>query len=314
MTKVDYYLILEVRRSDPHETIKHAYRRLARKYHPDQNQDDVRAEERFKRIVEAWEILGDTDRRRMYDLFGHRSTQRGFSDFTDFTGMDLRPTDVFAQVVKQVREDLTRRFMRRRGGDLRIDVTLTLREALLGTSRVFELPRINAAGEISRRRFEIDIPRGVPEGRVLRWKRQGAPGKHGGEAGSLLVRVLIEAHPIFRFEGGELVVDLYLNPDEVRDGCTLEIPSPWGVRSFSVPSAVRADAKLEARLLGGLDEKGNRRSLWLHVHTIDASNGAQTSAVAGSETTSKGAEVSADFAAARERFDAYVQTLKAGRA
>lgn len=293
MAKLDYYLILEVKRSDSRETIKKSYRRLARQYHPDQNPENIRAEERFKAVVEAWEVLGDPERRRLYDLFGHRASGQGFPGYP---GPDLHPIDVFDEMLKKVRDDLKRRLFRRRGSDLRIDITLTMREVLLGSERVFELPRVNAAGEPVRRRVKFTIPRGVSEGRVLRWKGQGAPGKNGGQSGDLLVRILVEQHPIFHFESGELVMDLYLTRKEADRGVSVAIPSPWGARTFAVPAHVSEGDSLEAPLLGGLDKAGNRRSLWLRVHVADSDR------------------PSPDFLADRERLENYVRALHEGKA
>lgn len=294
MTKVDYYLILEVKRSDSHEVIKTSYRRLARRYHPDQNQGNDTAEERFKRVVEAWEVLGNPDRRRLYDMFGHRSTSRGFQDVSN---MDLKPVDVFSQLVEQIRQELRTRIFRRRGKDLHIEVTLTMGEILLGSTRVFEIPRLGVDGSIERRRFEVTIPRGMTPGRILSWKGYGAPGTHGGENGNLLVTIRVEAHPIFRFQGSELVADLYIEAAEAAAGLQLDIPTPWGVRPFDIPAETKHGARLEARLLGGLDKQGNRRPLWLVIHVLpdDAPP-----------------PLKAAFLEAREKFAQYVNVLRAG--
>lgn len=289
MRQVDYYEVLEVRRTDDHLTIKRSYRRLARRFHPDQNPDNPQAEERFKRIVEAWDVIGDAERRKHYDRWGHQAPfQHGNAPVV------VDPVDLLKTAAQQFRA----RFLRRKGKDLSIDVTLSFKEALLGSTRIFEIPRLGPTGQIERRRFEVQIPRGIGAGRVLRWKGFGAPGAHGGEYGNLLVHVHVEPHPIFRFVRERLFIDVYLTADEAREGCVFDIPSPWGVRTLSVPSRTRAGAVIECPHLGGLNARDLRDSLWVEVHVASPEMPAQTAHA---------------FATARARFATYVDELRSGQ-
>lgn len=290
MRSVDYYQVLQVQRADDLITIKRAYRRLARKYHPDQNPDNPAAEEQFKRVVEAWEVLGDPQRRKNYDRWGHADPFQHYAP----NAVAIDPFDVLKTAAQQVKA----RVFRRQGKDLSIRITLRFKEALLGTRRVFEIPRRNAAGNIVRKRFEFDVPRGVGQGRILRWKGYGTPGVHGGEYGNLLVHVAVEAHPIFRFEGAKLFIDMYLSQEEATDGCALDVPTPWGVRTVSIPSRVKDRAIIEGKHWGGLNARDRRDPLYMRVH-IEPKD---TAVVARKE-----------FYAARARFEEYLNDLRAGR-
>lgn len=294
MRQVDYYEVLEVRRSDDHETIKLSYRRLARRYHPDLNPDDPAAAERFKSIAQAWRVLGDDDERRYYDRWGQRKGPVHPPYAPEVYG---DPLEVLKRVFEQARSEIGKRLRRRRGKDLKIAVRLTFREALLGTKRVFEMPRLDPTGKLVRRRLEFPVPRGVTPGQILRWKGQGAPGTHGGENGDLIVRVHIERHPVFRFSGEKLCVDLYLTKKDAHAGCTVDVPTPWGVRSLDVPKGVDDRAYIKMNGLGGLNRENRRNPLFVQIHLPpDGPNTAAANA----------------FAQARANVAAYIEELRGG--
>lgn len=263
MKQVDYYEVLEVRRSDDHETIKISYRRLARRYHPDLNSDNPAAVERFKEIAQAWSVLGDSDERRHYDVWGQ---SRGPSHPSYPPDLHGDPIEVLKRVFEQARAEVGKRIRRRRGKDLNIAIKLTFREALLGTKRVFEMPRLDPTGKVVRRRLEFPVPRGVTPGKVLRWQGQGAPGVHGGQDGDLIVRIHIEKHPVFRFSREKLCIDLYLEQDEAHRGCTVQVPTPWGVRSLDVPQNTHDRTFIEMPRLGGLNANNLKDPLFVQVH------------------------------------------------
>lgn len=293
MRKPDYYAVLEVKRTASAEELKRAYRRLAREYHPDRNGGQPEAEERFKLIVEAWEVLGDPDRRRHYDLFGHQ-TWGPFGDPNDFK---VEPFDISEQL-RRFGRGVKERVLRSPGADLRITVHLSVRDVLLGTVRTFELPRMSASGAIVRKLFEFPIPPGVAEGRVLRWKGFGTPGRYGGTPGDLLVRVAVEPHPIFYFEGDALFFRLCLREDEAMLGTQLDVPSPWGVRTLEVPTSTVDDEVLTLAAAGGLERSGRRRDLHARVQVIGAALGAARRAALEAE---------------REALERYVAQLRTDR-
>lgn len=295
MKQVDYYAVLDVRRSDDHETIKLSYRRLARRYHPDLNPDDPAAAERFKRIAQAWGVLGDPDERRYYDRWGERRGPVHASYPPDVYG---DPIEVLKSFFGQASAEVGKRLRRRRGKDLKITITLSFREALLGATRVFEVPRLDATNNIVRRRLEFSVPRGVTPGKILRWEGHGAPGTHGGEHGDLLVRVHIEKHPVFRFSREKLCVDVYLEHDEVHAGCTVEVPTPWGVRTLDVPSSTHDREIIKMPRLGGLNKQNRKDPLYVLVHL---------------RPNHADAAASRAFHDARESLKAYVEELRSGR-
>lgn len=294
MRKPDYYVVLEVKRSASAEELKRSYRRLARAYHPDRNGGGSDAEDRFKLVVEAWEVLGDPDRRRHYDLFGHQTWGPGGGGSPDFT---VVPFDL-AEQLRAFGRGAKARVLRRAGGDLRITVQLTLRDVLLGTVRKLELPRRSASGAIVRKLFEFSIPPGVAEGRVLRWKGFGAPGRYGGAHGDLLVRVAVEPHAVFYFEGDALFFRLCLHEAEAMHGAQVEVPSPWGVRTLDVSPRTTDGEVLTLPAAGGLARGGRRRDLHARVQVIG---------------TALGAERCAALEADREALARYVAQLRTDR-
>lgn len=266
MARIDYYRVLEVQRSDSHDVIKRSYRRLARLYHPDHNQDDRRAEERFKRVVEAWEVLGNAERRRTYDRFGGQMPPRGFPE-------DMSPDSVmemYNELFQQMKEAVRVRFLRRKGADLHLTLTLTIREALLGCSRVFELPRLGPNETIVRKRYVFDLPSNLSPGRVLRWAGFGGPGRYGGANGDLLISIQVEEHTVFYFEKHQLSLELHLREDEAMQGARIDIPSPWGVRSIDVQPGAVNDQIIEMPFLGGLEKDGRRAPLFVRLKVPSA--------------------------------------------
>lgn len=257
---VDHYAVLSVRRTDDHQTIKKAYRRLARQYHPDHNQGDVAAEEQFKRVVAAWNVLGDPVRRRQYDLFGSDAVLVTHIP----TGADV--LDLMKDAAQRAKTAFQYQFLRKKGNDLHITVSLSLKEALLGTTRVLEIPRQNARNQIERRRFEIEIPPGVGVDKHLRWKGYGAPGSYGGAYGDLIVFVTIEPHPIFRFEGDQLCVDLYLSQNQAMEREPIVVPTPWGIQHVSIATQDLDKGWVELSRMGGLNKARNRTALRAVLH------------------------------------------------
>lgn len=291
MARTDYYVILEVKRSDDHDTIKMSYRRLARRYHPDQNPGDRHAEDRFKSVVEAWEVLGDPARRRQYDLFG-RAAPSGHMPPPDF-----EQVAVMREFLRQSARAAKERILRAKGKDLRLQVELSLLEALRGGTRVVDMPRIDHTGAPVVRRLEFDIPPGVVHGQTLRWKGQGAPGRYGGENGDFLVVIRVKPHDIFYFEDKQLHLALHLLPREERGGSPIEVPTPWGPRTLALPADVQHRALIEMPYVGGLNRTGDRNSLFVRVYTLhDAASD----------------EEQAEHHRARAVFDAYLSELQRG--
>jgi DnaJ-class molecular chaperone len=270
----DYYETLGVSRDAAEDKIKQAYRKLARKFHPDVNPGDKSAEERFKEINEAYEVLSDPEKRKKYDalgpdwkagvdftpssgagsvrvefgniedLFGSGSRFGGFSDFfqTLFGGAPRRgPGFAFSE----------------RGSDVESEVDLTLEEAHRGTSRTLSIPleescsECGGAGERDKKpcskcggsgfqtRLEqvtINIPRGVWDGAVIRVPGRGGAGFRSGQRGDLYLRVRLLPHPRFRLrDGGDIEVTMPISPWEAVLGARIKVPTLDGPVEMRVP-------------------------------------------------------------------------------
>ncbi len=244
----DYYRVLGVSRNASQDDIKRAYRKLARQFHPDVNPGDQAAEERFKQINEAYQVLSDPQKRRQYDQLGAgwsqwrqtRTAPGGFEDFArqwfGQAGPRTRrvdPDDLFSQgnladLIEAIFGGSAATRRPRRGRDLNVPVELTLEEALHGTTRRFN--RANGHTVTAR------IPPGARANSRIRLAGQGQPGRAGAPAGDLYLDVTIKPHPVFRLQGNDLWrdldVDLYTAvlggkvPVETLDGVvTLKIPA-----------------------------------------------------------------------------------------
>jgi curved DNA-binding protein len=217
----DYYKVLGVARDASEKEIKQAFRTLARQYHPDLNTDPS-AEERFKKINEAYEVLSDTDKRQRYDALdnNYRNWRRTNTNQTDFdwsrwtqgSRPQSQPTEtdtsggVFSDFFRTIFGDSNRRsesFAQKEpihGRDQEMDVTVTLEEAYTGTTR-----QINRPGG---RSFTARIPKGARTGTKVRFENQGESGFAGGKAGSLFLNINVSEHPIFERREDDLYMDI----------------------------------------------------------------------------------------------------------
>jgi curved DNA-binding protein len=252
----DYYEALGVPRDASAEDIRRAYRSLARHYHPDINKEPG-AEDRFKEMSEAYDVLRDPEKRARYDRFGARggpgragagAGDGGFGGFTgseDFEGASFDVGDGdFSDLFDQL---FSRRGARRgspfegfsmRGGDLEAVLELGLTEAAAGGRRWLS---------IDGHSVEVDIPRGVRDGQVIRVPGQGAPGAGGGPSGDLILRIRIRPHPNFRVEGGDLYTDVPVAPWEAALGAEVPVPTLDGTARVKVPAGSSCGRRLRLR-------------------------------------------------------------------
>jgi DnaJ-class molecular chaperone len=293
----DYYEVLGVPKTATEDEIKTAYRKLARKYHPDVNPGDKSAEEKFKEINEAYEVLSDADKRKRYDqlgqnwkagqdfrpppewegahveygdlgdLFGGGRGQSGFSDFFEslFGGRrSARGGAGFAM----------------RGQDIEAEIPLTLEEAHRGVKRSITLqsvetcpdckgsgvkngktcPTCRGAGVIPRpKSLEVTIPAGVRDGSVIRLAGQGEPGTNGASTGDLLLHVRIRPHRLFAIAGEDDVqIELPVAPWEAALGAKVMAPTLDGPVEMKIPAGAQGGQRL--RLRGqGLNRRGGGR-------------------------------------------------------
>jgi DnaJ-class molecular chaperone len=276
----DPYVELGVPRTASADEIRRAFRKLAKQYHPDKNQGDKAAEDRFKRISAAFDLLGDEDKRKKFDAgeidADGRETMRGFAGGNPFgqsggfqsggfQGGGFRPGPGGAQFEDVDLGDILGEMFggrgagragggfnfNQRGHDIRATVELDLEEAINGAKR-----RIAFSDG---RTLEVTIPKGAADGQVLRLKGQGAPGRAG--AGDALIELAIRPHPIFKREGDNLVMDLAISvPDAVLGG-KVEAPTPDGPVTLSIPPGSNSGSTLRLKGKGMPGPLGRRGDL-----------------------------------------------------
>ena len=257
----DYYEALGVPRDASNEDIRQAYRKLARKYHPDVNKEPD-AEDRFKEISEAYEVLRDPEKRERYDRLGANwkagedvsgaagsggfGQQGGFEDVRvdfgtgGFGGGDF--SDFFESFFSGSRgRRRTAGFdgFSTRGSDQEATLELTLEEAAAGGTRRMSL----ADG----RSYEVKIPTGVRDGQLIRLSGEGGEGVGGGPAGDLLLRVRIKPHPRFKVRDRDLYVTLPLTPWEAALGASIAVPTLTGTTQVKVPPGSSSGRRLRLR-------------------------------------------------------------------
>lgn len=270
----DYYATLGVSRDASPEDIKRAYRRLARKYHPDVSKDPD-AENRFKEIGEAYEVLKDPEKRAAYDALGGQwragepftpppgwETRHPFGGATFSAGMDgMGPYSDFFEALFGSLRGGGWTGAAARGEDHHARIEIDLEDSYRGAQRTIslEVPVADARGRLHRRvrTVRVDIPRGILPGQQLRLAGQGEPGLGGAPAGDLYLEVAFRPHPRYRVEGRDLYLDLPLAPWEAALGGEVQVPTPDGTVALKVPAGSAAGRRL--RLKGcGLPGRGGQ--------------------------------------------------------
>ena len=273
----DYYQILGVSKDATEKEIKKAYRRLARQYHPDVNPDAPDAEAKFKEVNEAYEVLGDPDKRARYDQIGNsyqQWTERGGEpsgfNWSRWANQEARP-----RTSASPQEDLSDFFQflfgamgrgrgswvsrqRIRGQDLQQEIEITLEEARHGARRT-----LRNANE----RLEVKIPPGVKDGAKVRVRGKGGQGSGGGENGDLFLIIRIRPHPLFRREGSNLHTDLKLDLFTAVLGGQVRVPTLDGDVLLTIPPGSSSGRKIKLEGLGmpSLRKKGAFGHLYVHL-------------------------------------------------
>ncbi|MBF2078510.1 MAG: DnaJ domain-containing protein [Synechococcales cyanobacterium T60_A2020_003] len=278
----DYYAVLGVSRSANSNDIKQAFRKLARKYHPDVNPGDASAEARFKEVSEAYEVLSDPDKRKKYDQFGQYWKQAGSTPWgggapVDFGGFDFSQYGSFDDFINELLGRFsspsggTNRSYGYRpptggtggfggfgdvgadpsaaGGDLEATLSLTLSEAFHGTQK-----RLGVGKET----IQVRIPPGAKPGSRIRLKGKGQTNPYSQRRGDLFLNVAIQPHDFFQFEGDNLVCEIPITPDEAVLGASIEVPTPDGMVTVTIPAGIRSGQSLRLRGKGWSNPKGGR--------------------------------------------------------
>lgn len=263
----DYYQIMGVARDATQDEIKRAYRKLARRFHPDVSKESD-AEQRFKEVGEAYEVLKDPEKRAAYDQLGAnwKSGQdfhpppdwdAGFEfrggGYTAAGGADHSAffEEIFGR--QYAGGDATRRqgAFRMRGEDHHAKVMIDLEDSYQGATRTITLrmPELTDDGHVTTRDhvLNVRIPKGIRPGQQIRLAGQGAPGIGGGESGDLYLEVEFRGHPVYRVADSDLFLDLPVAPWEAALGATVKVPTPSGVLDLKIPANSNQGRKLRLK-------------------------------------------------------------------
>jgi curved DNA-binding protein len=286
----DYYETLGVPKTATDDEIKSAFRKLARKHHPDVAKDKKSAEEKFKQINEAYEVLSDPEKRKKYDQLGADWNQpggyqpppgwdaqqpgggfrqwssgnggvefefggTGFSDFFEAFFGGGRGRSAFGGFAQRTAGA-------ERGNDVEADIMVTLEEALHGSSRTVSLRR---AGSNKVESYQVKIPRGVHEGQRIRLAGQGEAGERGGQKGDLFLRVRLARHPDFSVEGSDLIHEVKIAPWQAVLGTELKEPTLEGDVRLKIPPGTRSGQRFRLRERGLPTNAGSRGDLYVDV-------------------------------------------------
>ena len=235
----DYYKLLGVAKTASGEEIKKAYRKLAMKYHPDRTKGDKAAEERFKKISEAYAVLSDSKKRKEYDTFGSEGFHERFSQEDIFRGSNFN--DIFSDLGFDLNDLFSSRGGRSRftftgggpfggagqqqqaqmkGSDVVYEMPLTLREIATGTNKTVTLQH---QGQTER--INVKIPKGLLSGKKLRLNGKGNPSPYGGPAGDLFIQAKLLNDPIFSAEDQDLYINREIKLSEALLGTTISVPT-----------------------------------------------------------------------------------------
>ncbi len=233
------YEALGVSRTASDDEIRNAYRKLAKRYHPDLNPGDKKAEERFKLVSAAHEVIGDPDKRARFD--------RGE---IDADGQERQPQHPGARPGQPSPEDMSDIFAdffaangqarRSRGRDMNFSLTVDFLDAVRGATRRLDLP--------DGRTLDVKIPAGIESGKVMRLSGQGAPGRLGGAQGDALIEITVNPHPFFRREGADIHVEVPVTVAEAVLGARITVPTTTGPVALTVPK--HSDSGTRMRLRG----------------------------------------------------------------
>ena len=265
MAERDYYEVLGVNRNASPEEIKRAYRKVALKYHPDKNPGDETAEEKFKEASNAYDVLSDPEKRKIYDIRGHAGVHNaGFQGYTNFEDIFTNFGDIFGREVFGnfgdafgdvfSRENPTG-FSPQRRGNLRTRLAIPFEESILGAEK-----RI----QVNDRTLTIKIPQGIKDGQSLRLTGQGDLNA-SGHRGSLIVKIAVQPHPNFTRENLDLVTQAAVPLTTAALGGKVRIPTLKGEIDLKIPAGTQPEQQLRVRGAGVVDSSKRKGDLRVQI-------------------------------------------------
>lgn len=283
----DYYQVLGLSRGASDDEIKKAYRKLAKKYHPDLNPDDKTAKAKFQEVQQAYDVLSDEKKRPLYDQFGSGFEQMGPGggpgagqvppgfDFSQMFGGGGAGPGGFGGF-----EDILRQFggggagegnggRRRRGRaqmpghDLRTVTEVPFQTSITGGEISIRLARDGQPETIT-----VKVPPAIESGKVIRLRGQGEPSPSGGPAGDLLVEISVKRHSYYVREGNDLIVKLPITLGEAALGSKVDVPTPWGVITLSIPAGTSSGKRIRAKGYGVRLKDGTAGDLYAEVQLV----------------------------------------------
>lgn len=297
----DYYKILGVDKKASADDIKKSYRRLARKYHPDVSKE-ADAENKFKDVQEAYEVLKDNEKRQAYDSLGSDWRQgqefrpppgwqgQDGTRFYTTGGQGFNPEDLegfsdfFSNIfggggARQAHAHAQRQSFKQRGADQEFKVQIPLEEAFTGTTKTLNLqfPEADANGQVTHktRSIKFTIPAGVTDGKQLRLAGQGAPGFGGGPAGDLYLKITVAPHKYFSLQGSDVYLTLPVTPWEAALGAEIQVPTLGGKVGLKLPAGSKAGSKLRLKGRGMPGKTAGDQYVIVQIQTPPAKTDAE---------------------------------------
>lgn len=288
----DYYKILGVRRDASQAEIQKAYRELARKYHPDMNPNDKTAKKQFQQVQAAFDVLGDAEKREMYDRYGSSfetmgtggprggptpgGPPGGFSfediDFSQFFGERFGTEaprglgDFFSQFRTAAGRDprKTTSKVPRRGADIQQELQIRFNTSITGGEVRITVRRQSGKTKT----ISVKVPPGIQNGKKIRVRGQGEPGPGGGKPGDILITIRVASHPFFTRRGNHLHVKVPVTLAEAVLGAKVDIPTPIGTVSLSVPAGTSSGTKLRVKGHGAAPKGGPLGDLFAEIQIV----------------------------------------------
>ncbi len=282
MPETDYYKTLGISKNTSNEEIKKAYRKLAMKYHPDHTKGDKTAEKKFKKISEAYAVLSDKEKRKQYDTFGSAGFHQRYSQEDIFRGFD------FSDILKEFGFGGTNFFTSRGGGrrfsfgsespfgahargrqtrikgsDIVYELPLTLKEVLMGTSKIVTFKHKGRTENLT-----VKIPTGMITGKKLRLAEKGEPSPHGGPAGDLYIQSKVIDDPIYSVQGHDLYINREIKLSDTILGTKLSVPTLDNKElSLKIPPGTKHKTKMRLSNRGLPHMKGRGKGdLYVLIH------------------------------------------------